>query len=73
MRINITMAELISVTLTDGRTEIINLDYVAKIEPRDQDKSSITIITSLLPMLMMPMLVKGTPSEIASSPRYRGA
>ena len=66
------MAELISVTLTNGRTEIINLDYVVKIEPRDQATSSITVVTSFMPMLILPMLVKGTPSEIASSHRYRG-
>ena len=67
------MAELISVTLTNGQTEIINLDYVVKIEQaHDQQKSSITIVTNLLPMLTMPMLVKGTPSEIASAHRIRG-
>ncbi len=67
------MAELISVTLTNGKMEIINLDYVVKIEAHDPQKSSITIITNLLPMLTMPMLVKGTPSQIASANRIRGA
>jgi hypothetical protein len=66
------MAELISVTLTNGRTEIINLDYVLKIEAHDQEKSSITIVTNLMPMLVMPMLVKGTPSGIASAHRIHG-
>jgi hypothetical protein len=68
------MAELIAVTTTDGRTEIINLDYVVKIEEaHDQKRSSITIVTNLVPMLVMPMLVKGTPSEIASAHRIHGA
>jgi hypothetical protein len=67
------MAELITVTTSDGRTEIINLDYVVKIEEaHDQQKSSITIVTNLMPMLVMPMLVKGTPSEIASAHRIHG-
>jgi hypothetical protein len=72
-RIHITMAELISVTLINGRTEIINLDYVVKIEEaRDQQKSSITLVTNFMPMLVIPTLVKGTPSEIASAHRIRG-
>jgi hypothetical protein len=52
------MAELISVTLPNGQTEIINLDYVVKIEGAHQNKSSITI-ANLVPMLAIPMLVKG--------------
>ena len=66
------MAELISVTLPNGQTEIINLDYVVKIEEAHQAKSSITIVTNLMPMFVMPMLVKGTPSEIASAHRIHG-
>jgi hypothetical protein len=66
------MAELIAVTTTDGRTEIINLDYVVKIEGAHQNKSSITIVANLVPMLAMLMLVKGTPSEIASAHRIHG-
>jgi hypothetical protein len=66
------MAELITVTLTDGRTEIINLDHVVKIEAHSQQRSSITFVASLVPMLALPMLVKGTPSEIASAHRIRG-
>jgi hypothetical protein len=65
------MAELISVTLPNGQTEIINLDYVVKIEGAHQNKSSITI-ANLVPMLAIPMLVKGTPAEIASAPRIHG-
>lgn len=38
----------------------------------DQEKSSVTIVTNLMPMLVMPMLVKGTPSEIASAHRIHG-
>jgi hypothetical protein len=64
------MAELIAVTTTDGRTEIINLDYVVKIEGAHQSKSSITIVANLVPMLAMLMLV--TPSEIASAHRIHG-
>jgi hypothetical protein len=66
------MSELIAVTTTDGRTEIINLDYVVKIEAAHQNKSSITIVANLVPMLAMLMLVKGTPSEIASAHRIQG-
>jgi hypothetical protein len=66
------LAELIAVTTTDGRTEIINLDYVVKIEAAHQNKSSITIVANLVPMLAMLMLVKGTPSEIASAHRIQG-
>jgi hypothetical protein len=65
------MAELIAVTTSDGRTEIINLDYVVKIEAAHQNKSSITI-ANLVPMLAIPMLVKGTPAEIASARRIHG-
>jgi hypothetical protein len=66
------MAELISVTTTDGRAEIVNLDYVVKIEARGHQNSSITIVTSLLPIFAMPMFVKGTPSDIASAHRIHG-
>jgi hypothetical protein len=69
---SITMAELISVTTTDGQTEIVNLDYVVRIEAHGRQNSAITIATSLLPLLAMPMLVKGTPSDIASAHRIHG-
>jgi hypothetical protein len=31
------MAELINVTLVDGKTEVINLDFVVRIRAVDQD------------------------------------
>ena len=34
------MAGLISVTTPDGRTLIVNLDYVLKIEPLEKGRSS---------------------------------
>jgi hypothetical protein len=55
------MAELINVTLTDGKkTEIVNLDHITRIQP--MNGSSVIIMT-----------VRGNPGEIASAQRLRGA
>jgi hypothetical protein len=62
------MAELISVTLTDGRTEAINLDYVVRIQPIDEDTSAITMTDGVK---SSPMAVQGVPVRIAPAPRLR--
>jgi hypothetical protein len=63
------MAELITITLPDGKTEVINLDYVMKIEPVDRDQSSITMTDGLKRDVM---LAKGSPGQIATAPRQHG-
>jgi hypothetical protein len=61
------MAELISVTLTDGKkTEIVNLDHITRIQP--MDGSSVIIMTD-----GTTIAVRGNPGEIASAQRLRGA
>jgi hypothetical protein len=61
------MAELISVTLTDGRkTEILNLDHITRIQP--MDGSSVIIMTD-----GTTIAVRGNTGQIASAERLRGA
>jgi hypothetical protein len=61
------MAELIGVTLTDGKkTEIVNLDHITRIQPMG-DGTSVIIMTD-----GSRIAVLGGPAEIASTNRLRG-
>ena len=62
------MAELISVTLTNGRAEVINLDYVVKIQPIDEQTSAITMTDGVN---ISQWAAEGVPSQIAVAPRLR--
>jgi hypothetical protein len=62
----ITMAELISVSLTDGSDEIINLDYVLRIRPVDRETSQIV----LLHHDEKGIVASGTPAQIAGARRF---
>jgi hypothetical protein len=64
------MAELISVTLTNGATEIINLDYVVRIQAIDESSSAITMTDGAK---SVQMAVRGHQRVIASANRLRGA
>jgi hypothetical protein len=56
------MAELISVTLTDGKkTEIVNLDHITRIQPMGDGTSVIVMADG------------SSPGEIALTNRLRGA
>jgi hypothetical protein len=62
------MAELISVTLTDGKkTEIVNLDHITRIQPMGEGTSVIVMADGSR------IAVLGSPGEIASTNRLRGA
>ena len=63
------MAELISVTLTNGEGEIINVDYVVRILPLDEHTCSIMIAEGTR---IVPIAVKGTPTQIATARRMFG-
>jgi hypothetical protein len=64
------MAELITITLSDGKTEIINLDYVMRIQPIDEKTSSIAMTDG---SRTGPMAVRGNPAQIASAHRIAGS
>jgi hypothetical protein len=59
------MAELVNVTLIDGETRVINLDYVMQILPSGEDTSNIVMTEGA------PFLVNGVPAQIAMAPRLR--
>ena len=63
------MAELIHITLADGKTEVLNLDYVVRIRAIDDKTSEITVTDGIR---SAPMAVQGDPGHIATSKRLQG-
>ena len=61
------MGGLISVTTPDGRTLIVNLDYVLKIEPLEKGRSSIVMADG-----KQNMIVNGEPGDAATAHRIEG-